>query len=387
MKISPLLVGNKGRVYVSQDAAFFQERVGSLYAACLFVVLGVCVYFSQFHLNSLGFTNIIFVDGVTWLDLSYDLLSGSESFLDIRSSWLLFVLFCPMIFFFGSVGAVFLNSLLLGFVFKSTRLDQLLVYFLFFLFFFLSLLLPGKEVVSLFLTCFFLRFVSSGKFVFAVFFAFLQFLVRDGSGLIFFVFLFFIRFCLLRRVYVFLLVFLVVFVDYYLADIQKVLGLFLFERTMGFFDDGAWQPYLVRVFANATNLGARFTLITEEGYFSVTGLSLFLAGLGVTSAVFSAVYFVCKGEKKERVLTFEAYFMVFALLLSSISPLIQPRYLIPFSFCYLLCFGKKEGLYKLSGLVFFSMLFLLFLRSYYSFTVGLPSVENFGLEFRYLISR
>ena len=170
--------------------------------------------------------------------------------------------------------------------------------------------------------------------------------------------------------------------DYFLTYIAAYTGLFIFERTLGFFisNDEAYQSYIIRVFGNLTNLGSRYVLFTDTGKLSLTGLSYMLAGGGVLSAAYISLKSVYNFKSFERAtfLSVVSYSYIVVILLFSISPLIQPRYLIPLAFLVLSVYIRGKSVQSTLFLLGGAYLFLNLLRSAYIFSgIGLPEVENY----------
>lgn len=367
------------RRYESIQRSNFSSSLHVLILCLFFTSLAVFYYLSASALNYLGFGNLVFVDGVTWLNfIDETMKDGLGGLIDIRSSWFLFLLYYPFIVFCKPIFVIILNSFLLA---KSASLCEIRVaYFPFILaipFFVVNSLLPNKELLSLLLSVLFFSALIENKMSTLLMTSLFQMLVRDGVGYAFILVLILHYLKLLNKTIIVIIFLVLILIDKYLIEIQSYFELFVFQRTIGFYDSEGveWSSFYIRIFANITNLISRVPVLTTEGLVSVTGVSLLLAGFSIFIAALLSLISISSSKVKNNSQIILSYAFIIIMLTTSISPLIQPRYMIPVAIGYLFC-CRTGG--KMNAYLFIAALAgALSLRFVYYSMNSLPEATNF----------
>lgn len=351
----------------------------------LLCILSIMIFYNQNYFTELYFKNIIFSDGIGYLQLIRDvLIYNTKSIFDIKAAWLLLIIYFLPVFVFGTLGAILLNSYLL---YKSFQLNvnkefNFIYILLFIPFFLISSLLPNKEILTLFFSILYIKFIYDRNFFIALIIGLIVFLIRDGQGILLIltsVILFLkipIRFGLL------LLLIVSICIDYFLKDIASYTQFFALQRVLWIIEslNVTYFPYLIRVFGNLMNLGSRVPIFDFD-FIYVTGWTLYLSGIGILMAFLSSFYALfIKFKVNDYFNNFLSGFYIFSILLFSISPLIQPRYLIPIALIYLINNTRfKKNIYFLFFIAF-TLLFTLKLV-YIIGDFQLPQIDGFNTHY------
>lgn len=350
-----------------------------------FFICAVIVFYFQNYITYMGFHNITFPDGSTLLKATQKFIGGERSIFEQRAAWLPPIIYSVPMYILGTYGVLIFNHLLMYSFYRVKIYDDVNIFFLLFfsLFYWLSSFLPNKEIPILFLTGLFIVNIYHERLFFALLVAIIAFLVRDGHGvfLILFILMLLIKFPIRLAL---ILLFLVAFsIDSYLTEIADITHIFMLQRTAGIIENlrGEYLPYIIRIFGNITNLGSR-SILYESNFFNILGFGYYLAGFGIFIAFLLSLYdLLIRYKKNKRFDNILAGFFMFSVLMFSVSPLVQSRYLIPIAFVYLtnsstIRSSKKIFYYFL----FFSVLFLMVLRIGYIFTIELPKIGSFYLD-------
>ncbi|WP_027849709.1 hypothetical protein [Marinospirillum minutulum] len=360
---------------LSRDLFKLNDFIVFFLVFIVFVVLYIVViYFEEF------FTNNVFVDGVNWYFIVKDLSFGLISYEEIRSSWLLFFIY-ELLYDELLVLTFLFNSLFVVFSFRILRI-HLVVAFLFLPFFIINLPLPSKDILVLLFFCSYIFFLSKREHFKCVLVSLAVLFVRDAAGVFLFMFVFVSYFNVSLRFLVIFLFFLAALFSQYIHEIHEITGWFFLERTLYFFvanEDMHINGYFIRVIGNISNFISRMVFFSESNRFSLTGLSLYFSGLGIfTSFLASLNVLFLKKNTNTLFLNEVAGLFLLVVFAFSISPIIQPRYLIPFSMVFLSFYIYSFGFRYSLKFFFLSVFFGLFLRLVYLYIdIDLPVLSDF----------
>jgi hypothetical protein len=347
------------------------------------ISLLLILYFIFLFLFPGEFTNTVFVDGVTWLQFIQSILSGDVDIYEIRSSHGM-ILFYAVVYYLGGVFSIFLINVLIIEYSITKYMPSLLILFLILPFYLINSFLPSKDILVLFLLIFYSSFVIKRQYLFAIMIALLSFAIRDAFGILLIALTFIFYFRLNTRIILLCILVSAAFSGFILEFLYQKTHLFVFERTLGFFHDGdLYQNYFIRLFANATNLISRVEFWSDSNSFSMTGLALYLSGGLVFISLLISVLAILNFKSKKLYpgkLKIVSFICLSAWFVFSISPLIQPRYLIPFSFLVIVFFMQSQKqnkkliyLYLLTTFIFSIVLRLVYLI----FNIPVAALENF----------
>jgi len=356
-----------------------------LIVSLLICALLIILFYNQNYFLELYFKNIVYSDGVGYLQLIKDVsIENTRSLLDMKAAWLLVIIYFLPVFLFGTLGAILLNSYLL---YKSFQMNiykeiHIIYIFLFVPFFLISSLLPNKEILTLFFSLLYVKAIYDRKYFIAFLIGFTVFFIRDGQGILLILTSLILLFRIPFRLGLILFLVIAIFIDSFLKDIADFTQFFPLQRVLWILEslDVTYLPYLMRVFGNIMNLSSRVPIF-DFNFIYVTGWTLYLSGLGVLMAFLTSLYtLVIKFNKNDYFNNFLSGFYLFSILLFSISPLIQPRYLIPIALLYLINSTRlKKNIYILF-LISFSMSLLLKL-TYIFGGFELPLVDGFTMNY------
>lgn len=331
--------------------------------------------------EGLGFTNLVFVDGVTWLNAIDEINNDSIlSIFDMRAAWLIYLIYCPIVAITGAYGVIVFNAITYAYSLKYCRnILSLFAVCLTFLFFLVNGALPNKEILSLVCSVLFFYWLNSGAYIKLLMVAIVQFLIRDGMGYTFLIILPFLYKDLCNKKILFLIFISLQFLDLFMFDLQESLNLFVLDRTIGYFLHNGidWVIYALRVGANSIGLLTRVPLMTESGLFSFASFTLFLSGYVVMAAVVISFLRIVKHNKLKPIVNYkESFSFVLILLVTSMSPMIQPRYLIPISVAYIF---STKNISRFEVLAIFFVAILCFIvRVYFINSTGFPITTEFS---------
>ncbi|WP_392386209.1 hypothetical protein [Marinomonas primoryensis] len=347
----------------------------------------VYILISVFYKNS--FTNVIFVDGKVWYDFILSIIDGDYDFSSVRSSSGLIAYYIFLVFLGGWIGVVFTNFMALYFYYTLSNIN--LLSYLFFPFYFICFLFPSKDLIVILPLYLFFISLFKNNVILSFFLVGVVFLIRDAFGM---VLLLYLLIYILKFNFRFVLsvsFLLAYFLDSYLDYIARETGLFVFERTLGYFSNNneTYYQYIYRVFANLTNLTSRAVFVSKSGAFSLTGLAFFFSGIGILYSFLLSIIVVFLKKKSQVDLKFyiSCSLNIFVVFAFSFSPLIQPRYLITTAFFVILF---SEGVTIGSKVLYLvgSIVFLIALRCLYFYSsIGLPEISDFDITFLYYFQR
>lgn len=244
----------------------------------------------------------------------------------------------------GLVGAVLANQLVVQAV--ARRWFFLGVFLT--PYFVLSFALPSKDLMVLALSVPFLGCLLRRSYVAAFAWAVAIFLVRDGGGLVALA-------CILARILapdrsrVRLLA--VISGTVVLAGLTELLfrqfgDLFILSRNMAHAEEGAFDvggggagDFLIRLFANATNLAFRPSVVDIGGNVAVLGIAYWVSGVSLLVCLYYALKWLWSeppGEgKKSDEASLVAMLFLTSLVVISVNPAVQPRYQLFFVVIFL----------------------------------------------------
>lgn len=314
-------------------------REGIVFFGALLVVLSL--YFIQLNGPDWGSYWLI-PDGVSWGGFVVEFLEMGWSFFEaaVGSANLLLVVFYAIPVWLG-FWAVFLVNLLIYFAAISLSArdsGKLAILFFAMPYFWLALALPSKDVLTLMLTYLFWEFAGREKaFVSAFLIAAMAVLVRDGYGLLLIVYLCCQRLASILRVsdrHIVLMSLAGVFIYICCAD-QLLSGYFFYDRNVSvaatsssydFTTENSLQGYLLRIFGNVTNLAFRSHVFDSGDGVDILGIAYWMSGATVLVLIMDAARAFMIGREEEAK---AGTFIIFMVVMVSLSPMIQPRYLFP----------------------------------------------------------
>lgn len=350
-------------------------------------MVSIFIFYFQQYISLIGINNIVFVDGRNYIGMIKDLLHKDLKLSDLLSSWLMYGIYIIPAYFLGTLGVIIFNHVILYFSYKNILFNKIhiITFCLFMPFFFIVSFLPNKENLVLFLSFIFVVLIYKELFFFAFLTALWSLFVRDGHGAYLLLFTIMIVIKFPYRIGILLIFLGGTIVDFYLKEIIDMLDLFILNRIMYVIEstEATIVSYPLRIFANISNLASR-VFIFDGTSLSLTGIGLYLAGLGIFMATILAVYNLFLNYNKNDI--FEnrlAVMFLLSILIFSVSPLIQPRYLIPLALIYLVT-SPSINEYKnkkLFYLLIISFIFSTVLRITYTFSIGLPDGGKFNLEY------
>ena len=355
----------------------------SLSAKLTFAFIGLLfasvVFYLQPTLNSLGIANVVFVDGSTYIKIIAELISGERVLLEHKASWLVFFLYYAPVLMLGAIGAMILNYILLVCYFQHSFIGKTNNIFLalFLPFFLVSAYLPNKEILVLVATLLFTVCISNKKYFAALLVGAICFLVRDGHGVLLVLTAAILMVSLPLRFTLLVTLLAATALDFFLQEIADLTKIFALQRTIWILEarEIAFSIYPLRLFGTLTNLGARVPVFDFK-VLSITSLTLFLSGIGIFMAFLSSISVVLfRWRVVDDVTRKISFFYIFTAIFISVSPLIQPRYLIPVALIYLTYTSNSlKNKQKLLNLLVVSTVFVLSLRFIYFITIGLPDM-------------
>ena len=366
----------------------------NLYSKPIFIlylivfILMILLFYFQTNLENLGFHNLVFTDGYTHSKAVREFINGQRNIFEQRSAWLMPLIYSIPSYLLGSVGVLIFNNLLIYFFYKINLKHKINILTLFFFtpFYFFSSFLPNKENPVLFLVGLYLLFIYKEKYFLSFIVAVITFSIRDGQGILLIIMTLLIIIKFPMRLALVMAFSFAIFIDSFLREIADVTKIFVLQRTIGIIDNlnGEYLSYPVRIFATFTNLGSR-SIVYQNDYISLTGLSFYLAGIGIFIAFILALYeIVIEYNKNSFFQNFTAILFLFSVILFSISPLIQPRYIIPMAFLYLIYNERLKNKNRILITTIGGLIFLILLRVIYLFTIGLPETDSFFLDYDYI---
>ena len=347
--------------------------------ALVALLVALVVFYYQYFFYNLGVINIVFVDGSAYIKAIAELISGERLLVEQKASWLVYVLYYGPVSLLGAVGAIILNYTLLVYYFHHSfiRKTDAIFLVLFLPFFLVSAYLPNKEILVLIATLLFTVCISNKKYFAALFVGAICFLVRDGYGVLLVLTAAILIVSLPLRFTLLITLIAATSVDFFLQEIADLTKIFALQRTIWILEarEIAFSIYPLRLFGTLTNLGARVPIFDFK-VLSITSLTLFLSGIGVFMAFLSSIGVVLFRWRVVDDLTRKlSFFYIFTAIFISVSPLIQPRYLIPVALIYLTYMSNSwRDKQKLLNLFVVSTAFLLSLRFIYFITIGLPDM-------------
>jgi hypothetical protein len=350
-----------------------------------FFIFAVFIFYFQNYIASIGIHNFVFPDGFTIFKAVQEFIEGKRDILSQRAAWLMPLFYSLPTMILGSFGVILFNHILFYIFFRLQTCNKMNIVFLIFfsLFYWLSAFMPNKEIPILIFTAVYLNLLYKKKFLYAFFIAILTTLIRDGHGvfLILFTLMLLVKFPI--RLAIVLIFVFAYSIDSYLNEIADATNIFALTRTIDIVDSLQKEilPYVVRIFGNITNLGSR-SIIFEPTHMNIIGLGFYLAGFGIFFAFLFSVYdLLIKYKKNMYFDNVLAGFFILSVLVFSISPLVQPRYLIPIAFLYLINSTSVNSNKKYFViLLIVTVITLLMLRVIYLNTIGLPKTESFFLD-------
>jgi hypothetical protein len=248
--------------------------------------------------------------------------------------------------------------------------------FLLFPFLLTNIFLPSKEFLSIY-GLIFLYYSALQKNLFFILGSFvIIYFIRDAF---LFIYLFILssyylyNYLKVSNSVAFLTNFLVSFFSFYFINEHHALfGFEFIERNYDYknliLTHGAsnFDHYLINFFGNLTNLVFRNNIVTSEGKLSFFHFSLFFTGIGFLYILYKIFY-----KRFSYLNDFRSYIFLTSLILISINPIIQPRYLL--SSAVLFFYNNKIRLKK--DYLFFTI-FVIFL-SIPSFIIYSEIFNNF----------
>lgn len=355
----------------------------------LFVfILMILLFYFQTNLENLGFHNLVFTDGYTHSKAVREFINGQRNIFEQRSAWFMPLIYSIPSYLLGTVGVLIFNNLIIYFFYKINLKHKINILTLLFFtpFYFFSSFLPNKENPVLFLVGLYLLFIYKKKYFLSFIVAVITFSIRDGQGMLLIIMTLLIIIKFPMRLALVMAFSFSIFIDSFLREIADITKIFVLQRTLGIIDNlnGEYLSYPVRIFATVTNLGSR-SIIYQNDHISLTGLSFYLAGIGIFIAFILALYeIVIEYNKNSFFQNFTAILFLFSVILFSISPLIQPRYIIPMAFLYLIYNERLKNKNRILITTIGGLIFLILLRIIYLLTIGLPETDSFFLDYNYI---
>ena len=299
-----------------------------------FIMLCIVFYLLQVLSNNhmLGLSNWFVGDGMT---LSRIMPDASEHFpwsgLGRRQG--IYLLHSLPYRYLGTFGFFVFNAMLVAIL--AWRYGSSL--FLLFPFYLISLPLPSKDLVMLAFVLAWARAIASKSWGIGAFLILLMYYFRDGD-------MFISIGCTLAMLLVWsgiqwrpLAVLGVAIGGFLFVYGKSILG---FIPIYGSYDAQyhsysgigccSLSDYLVRLIGNSSNLALRTEFIDTTGGLSLLAVIGFVSGLSMMAAFCLTVYSFIKGEKGRDV-ALASLLLIIALAVLSISPFVQPRYLMPYA--------------------------------------------------------
>lgn len=325
-----------------------QKCNSTAWVVWLFVCLVVCfTYLSllyAFDDDGLWLTGWYVPDGITLWDSAVEdsLKQFSEIFRSYRSMWGMAVLDACLVGTHKYLPAV-LNFMLLVLIFGSRaryREWSPILIFLLLPYYLVAFPLPSKDIVIAALFVLAVHWYSGGRtlrLTLSLSVAVLMIFVRDGYGVM--LAASFIYIALVERSRVSAtsaLIFVLVVASLFWVFFETIFeGSFIYERSMGVAEmgetlgsDNLKTPlgYFIRLFGNATNLAFRPIFSDTSGRFHILSFCYWISGLTLLYALACCVRAVLSGTPDDVRLGMLGLML---LLLISVTPYVQPRYLLP----------------------------------------------------------
>lgn len=348
---------------------------------CLLWVLLLIQFFSS---NLLGAMSNLFVpDGITLATSFHEYWRGALSLEQVQGGWALHYIYWPV----NIVGPIAFSVVNIGLLAIAARFFPLgirpvLILFLF-PYFLLALALPSKDISVLALSSLLVLAAVHDRLLLMLLISVSAFLFRDGAGVIFAVFT--IAWWFLRERPAMVLpavIAMAVFVTAVDRVAQMLFGdLFIYARNLAVYSSVSDQARLdvmeqygvpLRVFANLTNLVLRPSVLDEDGGVAVIGVAYFISGFSLLCAAIVSLIALLKPQKSKLVRAVTILFTV-SVLVVSLSPMIQPRYLLPSAVLMLGVCREGDVVVNRPLVIASAGFFVLLGLAIYLLTVGMPN--------------
>ncbi|NTU53783.1 MAG: hypothetical protein HGA97_08845 [Chlorobiaceae bacterium] len=204
-------------------------------------------------------------------------------------------------------------------------------------FYLLSLALPSKDLLMLLIILEWSRFLIRGSWGYALMLTFGMYFIRDGDMFISLACMFAIL--LLRRGFTWRIIALVamVFSGFLFVYGRELLGhIRVYADYVAYYQTVSWlkastaSDYLIRVIGNMSNLAMRTVFVDDQGGINLLAVGYFISGISMLVAFCLATWSYIRNEERAAVL-FGSLLLIVAVSVLSINPLVQPRYLLPYS--------------------------------------------------------
>jgi len=300
----------------------------------LAVVLLLVQLCSRNHIGS--FSNWFVPDGITLATTFREYWAGTLLGQDIAWGVPINYAYLPAVWL-GVLGFVAINIGLIVLAQRISRLPMLpamllLPYFL------MTVALPSKDILMLAASYAVVHLALERRMLAAWIVTLVAFTIRDGALPIFGGFLLlWTAYRRMPRTLPLLLFALIASATLLDLVAQQLFGdLFIFARNRSVFLSVADQTRLdlfsrwgvpLRVFANLTNMAMRPSIFDREGGIALIGIAYFVSGIGLLYASYAAA--VAIWRRLDELQLAAALMFAVSLAVMAVSPLIQPRYLLP----------------------------------------------------------
>ena len=297
--------------------------------------------------GSVSVSTLFIPDGIIWLEQIYSLFEEENYFSSIFYSQLnrgnAFLLLFYSIPLKLSIYTVFVvNLLLINFIVFHLyyKLNVKRAYLIYFLvpYFWLAISVPSKDILVLLITYLVINEILLKRFLTALILSIMCLFVRDGYGVVILGFVcmyWFLDYAKLNKKYAIPMCFAVIAVlisassyleseFYFVArnvNVAKATSNYAITSEIG-----SYFSYVLRVYANLTNLAFRPQFFNVLGGLDVLSVFYWFSGLSIL-VVYLVAFYQLVFKKLNSDVELSVVFVMVMLFMISFNPMIQPRYL------------------------------------------------------------
>ncbi len=334
--------------------------------------------------HALGLSNWFIGDGITLYKIVHVRSLDYHWWPIGRAQGIYFIHVYPYMIL-GGLGFIIVNIFLVSILFRRFGVTIVLL----FPFYLISLVLPSKDLVMLALILFWSYCLINALWVRAITLVLIMYYFRDGD-------MFISLACTLAIILWWLgiswrlLGFLGVVTGSFLFVFGKSIlgGIPIYSAYVGAHSSISWVGaytfpyYLVRLVGNASNLALRTVFVDVSGGLSLSAILTYISGVSMLTAFCLAFFSFIRNDFRKRT-SFASLLLIIALATLSINPLVQPRYLMPYTVAFfVLVRGHYTSQERWAALGASLMLSVLGMLTYPLLPVPMPPIPiivNFAL--------
>jgi hypothetical protein len=226
------------------------------------------------------------------------------------------------------------------------------IYLMLFPYFLIAIALPSKDIIILFLSVIFINNLLQNRWILAFAISLISYIFRDGAMVVMMYCLgsFYIIQCGLIKRRTFLVLSLMcgwIFISFFL---ERFMVFEIVARNYAaYLQNSAYKleisslsSYPIRILGNLTNLAFRPSITDTDGGISVLGFAYFVSGVSLLASVIYSIKSFCYSKNLMTVNL--SFVFLISVIVISLNPHIQSRYLLPFSVVLISRFIQTENL-------------------------------------------